>query len=232
MDGLFQHLEKKLKLEAGQFRGRYANSTDDCEDALSDKPAVIFPSVPIFIEKRRALGLVPVAQLRINGQSRDHFYVMIRADDDLDLAKLKGKTLIGTHLDSPRFLTDAVFGGALQPGDLKLKPTKRALRAIRRVIRGKADAVVLDGTQYRALEGSRYLKKLKLMHTSPTVPTPPVTVVERRVSPDFGRRLGQALVSMAKDPDGQKVLQTFKIEGFEATSLQQWAKLEARLSRL
>ena len=232
MDGLFRYLEREMKLDEGRFEGRYTNSTDGCDKALKDKPAVIFPSVPIFVEQRRALDLVPVAQLRINGQARDYFYVMVSADADLVLSDLVGKTVMGTHLDSPRFLSDAVFGGQLKADQLKLKPVKRALRAIRRVVRGRADAVVLDGAQYRALAGSRYVEKLKLLHTSPLLPTPPVTVVPSRVDADFGPRLGRALVGMAKDPEGKKVLETFQIEGFESTSLQQWAKLEARLNRL
>ncbi len=230
MDRLFRHLEKKMNLEEGRFRGHYANSARACEKALSEKPAVIFPSLPIFIEKKQALKLVPVAQLRIEGSSKDRFYVMVHKDADFDLAGLAGKTIMGTHLDSPRFLTDAVFGRRLKVEDLKLLPTKRSLRAVRRVISGRADAVILDGTQYRALEGSRFEKELKLLHTSPLVPTPPVTVVSGRVDADFGRRLGQALVGMVKDPEGQQILKTFNIEGFEATSVQQWAKLEARLN--
>ena len=232
MAPLFRHLEKKLGLEDGQFQHRYENSARGCDKALADKPAVILPSVPIFVEKRRALNLMPVAQLKVNGQTRDHFYVMTSADAEFGLAGLIGKTVMGTHLDSPRFLADGVFGGEVKPEQLVLKPTKTAVRAINRVIRGRADAVVLDGTQYRALDGSRYEQKLKLLHTSPLVPTPPVTVVEGRVPADFARRLGRALVGMAADPGGQKVLKAFKIEGFEATSLQQWAKLEARLNHL
>ena len=232
MDGLFRYLEGKMQLAEGRLQGRYANTTRACEKALASKPAVIFPSVPIFVEKRRALSLVPVAQLRINGRTRDHFYVLTRAGSELELSGLAGKTIMGTHLDSPRFLTDGVFAGRLKPEQLKLVPVKRALRGIRRVIRGKADAVVLDGTQYRALEGSRYLKKLKLLHTSELVPTPPVTVVEGRVSESFGEKLGQALVGMAKDAEGRKVLKTFRIEGFESTSPQLWANLEARLNHL
>ena len=141
--------------------------------------------------------------------------------------------MVGTHLDSPRFLTDAVFGGQVKRDELKLKSIKTPFRAVRMVAeKGQADAVVLDGTQYRALTKRHIFEKLRLLHTSPSVPTPPVTVVSSRVKSGFGRRLGKVLVGMAKDPEGQAVLKTFKIEGFEATSQQQWAKLEARLNRL
>ena len=88
MDRLFRYLEKKMELAEGQFQGRYANTTRSCEKALASKPGVIFPSLPIFIEKKRALGLEPVAQVRVNGQARDHFYVMVRADDDRTVAQL------------------------------------------------------------------------------------------------------------------------------------------------
>ena len=114
MDRLFRHLEKKMKLAEGRFKGHYANTAKGCEKALADRPSVIFPSLPIFIEKRRELKLEPVAQLRINGSTKDHFYVIVKKDASLTVAGLADKTVMGTHLDSPRFLTDAVFWRAAQ----------------------------------------------------------------------------------------------------------------------
>ena len=232
MDRLFRHLEKKLSLAEGQIRGQYANDKKACDKALAAKPAIIFPSVPIFIEKKNALKLEPVAQLRLDGKTHDNFYVMTQADNKISVSDLAGQTVMGTDLGSPRFLSDAVFAGELKAAQLKLKPTKRALKGIRRAASGRVGAVVLSGTQYRSLKTSRYFKKLRLIHTSPPLPTAPVTVVRGRISADFGRRLGKALVGMSADADGRKVLETFQIEGFEATSRQQWAQLEARLSSL
>lgn len=231
MDQLFRHLEKKMALENGRLQGRYENSKRGCDKAIAEKPGVLFPSVPIYLESKQTLKLKPVAQLRVNGKTRDNFYVLAKADTKVEVSGLAGKTIMGTHVGSPRFVSDVVFQGRLKPDQLKLKVQKRSLRAVRRVISGRAAAVVLDGEQYRALEGTDFGKKLRLVHTSPAVPTPPVTVVPGRVPEGFGRRLGEALVSMRDDPEGRKVLETFKIEGFDSTSLQQWAQLEARFNR-
>ena len=227
MGKMYRYLEKKVGLPEGQIEGSYTNDRKECLAKLKERPAVVFPSLPIFLEHRRSLGLKPVAQLKVNGKVKDHFYVMAKKGSGIDKPEaLSGKTLTGTHLGSSTFAVDIVLEGRAKK--LQLKPQRRGLRSIKAVLKGKADAVLLDGTQYHALQGTKLAEDLQVVHTSQALPTPPVTVIEKKAPKGFARKLGRALVAMTTDAEGQEVVRLFKIEGFQVPMPRAWASLEAR----
>lgn len=228
IERLYRYLERKTGLASGQIVGVYTNTRAACEKELKTPPTVFFPSLPIFMEYRKRLKLKAVAQLQLQGRTRDNFYVMAQKGSGLTLDQLKGKTLVGTHLDSQQFMADIVLEGRVKLADVTLKSERLGLRAIRAVTRGRADAVVLDGTQYRALVGTRFEKSLELIHTSKDIPTPPIAVLSDCPLAGFGRKLARALVGMGTDPDGEAVLGLFRIEGFVIPAPKTWAQLEAR----
>lgn len=229
IETMYRYIERKTGLSEGRIQGRYTNDREECVDALG-QTAIVIPSLPIFLEHKDKYGLVPVAQLKVNGKIEDHFYVLVDGESSIkSISDLKGKKITGTHLGSNRFVLDIVLEGKLAKGDLVLKPKRFGLRAIRAVTKGKADAVLLDGTQYRALAGTRFEKDLRVLHTSKALPTPPITVVAKAIPAGFGAKLGRALVGMTNDPEGQRVVQLFGIEGFELTAPKTWASLEKRI---
>jgi ABC-type phosphate/phosphonate transport system substrate-binding protein len=163
----------------------------------------------------------------MNGKTEDSFYVLVKADSPIASVKdLSGKTVSGTHLGWPNFLVDIVLDG--QASDVKLKAEKLGLRAVRAVLKGEAQAVLLDGSQYRALAGTQHEKQLKLLHTSKALPTPPVTVTKHAPA-GFGAKLGKALLGMAADPEGQEVVRIFQIEGFLQPAPDVFSSLEKRI---
>lgn len=230
LEALYRYLERETGLREGLIEGLYTNTHAGCDEALATSPAVVFPSLPLFMELRRTLDLQAVAQLQVDGRLRDRFYLMVRVEDDLTAPTLAGRRLIGTHLHSTRFVGEIALSGLVDPRAIKLIPEKRALRGIRAVVRNKADAVLLDGFQFRALQGTAFEKKLKVAHVSREVPTPPVAVVAGRAPAGFGTKLARALVDMDKNPEGQRVLKLFRIEGFAIPEPRTYAQLEARLT--
>lgn len=233
LEQLFRYLERKTGLSAtnGSIEGVYTNNWDDCEKQLKRNPNIIFPTLPIYLELNRTLGLTPVAQLRINDRVQDNFYVMVKKDSTLTVEGLEGKTITGTHLGCQAFTEQVALGGKVALGKVKLQPEKLGLRAIRKVMRGKADAVILDGFQYRNLKGTSFGKNLKPIHVSSDVPTPPVAVVTDRMGKGAVADLQNALVNMHKDPEGQSVLKLFRIEGFAAPEANAYGKLQSLLTK-
>src|SRR5688572_3427417 len=191
IDKMYRYLELKTGTEKGRIQGYYTNDREKCLVELEKKPAIILPSLPVYLEFKEKYGMTPVAQLRLNQKTEDFFYVMIQAKSPVaSVRDLAGKTITGTHLGSPSFLLDIVLEGKLTPSEVTVKPERFGLRAIRDVIKGKADAVLLDGTQYRAVAGTQFEKQLKLLHTSKALPTPPVTVT-KHAPKEFGAKLGE-----------------------------------------
>ncbi len=230
IDRLYRYIESQTGLAEGRIEGVYTNDRAKCLDELAKKPAVLFPSLPIFLEFKSKYGLEPVAQLKQQGKVEDHFYLLAAKDTSFGFGAMKGKTVTGTHLGSTRFVYDVVFDKKLSAKELKLAPQKLGLRAIRNVVKGKADAVLLDGAQYRALQGTRYEKKLRLLHASGPHPTPPITVLSGRAPRGFPEALGAALAAMKNDATGREVLEMFQIEGFARPGPRAFASLEARFS--
>ena len=230
IEKMYRYLEKKTGLASGKIQGSYQNEHEACVAGLKEKPAIVMPSLPIYLEYKDKFGLIPVAQLRLNGKVEDQFYILVKADSPLDsVASLAGKTITGTHVSSVGFVVGVVLEGQLKRAQVNLEPKRFGLRAIRAVTRGKADAVLLDGTQFRALAGTRFEKKLRVLHASKALPTPPVTVVSKCTPDDFGGRLGRAMAGMTRDQEGQAVVRLFRMEGFELAAPQTWASLEKRI---
>ena len=182
------------------------------------------------MKHQTALGLEPLAQISMEGKTTDHFYVLVRPDGPARLEALKDKEITGTNLGSPDFVGCMVLEGRAGPSrDLKLKPQKRSLRAIRFVANGKAAAVVLNGDAYRTMKSTKYGKDLKVLHTSGPLPTAPVALTKQAVPPRFAEKLTRALTSMTVDPEGKEVIKSYRIEGFLAASAADWAGLKAKL---
>lgn len=224
---LYRYVERRTGLPEGGIEGIYTHTRAGCHRALKRAPSVVFPSLPMFTELRRTLDLEAVAQLQVEGRVRDRFYLMVRTDDEVTAPSLSGRRLVGTHVYATRFVGEVALSGLVDLATVELVPVKRVLRGIRAVIREKADAVLLDGFQYRALQATAFAKKLKVVHVSREVPTPPVAVVAGRAPAGFGARLARALVDMDRNPEGQRVLKLFRIEGFAIPEPRTYAQIEA-----
>lgn len=230
LDELYGYLGDKLGMGKGSVSGVFLNERQACdaEIAKGDAQLMLMPT-SLIVDHMDALGLEVGALLKKDGRVEDSLYLMAAKDAAGDLAAYKGKTITGTTLGSPRFVANVVFEGALgAAGELVLQPAKMGLRGIRKVTRGKVDAVLLDGEQYRALAGSPWEAKLKLVHTSKAVPNPAVMVVKAKVPAGFTERLRKVLLGMASDEAGKKVLSTFKLDGFEAAAADRWAQAKKR----
>jgi ABC-type phosphate/phosphonate transport system substrate-binding protein len=225
IDKMYRYLERKTGAE--KIEGYYTNDRETCLVELEKNPAIVLPSLPLYLEYKEKYGLAPVAQLRLNGKTTESYYLLVKAKGPIQsLDDLAGKTVTGTHLGSPGFLLEVVLEGKV--ADLKVKPERLGLRSIRDVTKGQSDAVLLDETQYRALAGTPFEKQLRLLHTSKALPTPPV-VVTKRAPPGFGAKLGQALAGMTADKEGQEVVRIFRVEGFELAAPAVWAPFEKQM---
>jgi ABC-type phosphate/phosphonate transport system substrate-binding protein len=231
LDKLYRYLEEKLDLEKGQVTGTYVHKTKSCEEALqSEKPAMLMTSLPMFLERRAKLKLVPVAQAKIEGAGSDRFYLVTKAGGEKSAAAFKGKKITGTGLDHPGFVSQVALEGKLgASSEFEIVPAKMGLRAIRAVIKGKADAAILDGFQYRALRGTKFEKELEVVHVSEPVPNAPFAVVKKRIPKGFAKKLAGVLENLHVDPDGASMLKAFRIDGFVTPPVGDWDALAKKM---
>jgi ABC-type phosphate/phosphonate transport system substrate-binding protein len=230
IDKMYRYIERKTGLEKGRISGLYTNDRKVCLAELEKGVAIVIPSLPLYLEHQDQYGMVPVAQLELNGKVEDHFYLLVANDSPLKTtADLAGKTIVGTHSGCARFVLEIVLMGKVSKTNVTLVEERLGMRSVRKVAKGEAHAVLLDGAQYRRLAGTQFEKKLRVLHTSDPLPTPPVVVVEKNVPSGFGPKLGRVLVGMTSDPEGQEVVRLFGVEGFELPGPNTWASLEKRI---
>lgn len=226
----YGYFEKKLGYPAGTIKGEYLVERSQCLAALQKDPQVVMLSLDVFLSKRKELKLEPLAQIELDVGTTDHWYLMSsRVSGPSTPAEVKGKPITGAGLDDKSFVARVVLDGALGgPDELVLVPEALGLRAIRSVIGGKAQAVLLDGVSYRGLTGTPFERKLKTVYESKPLPTPPIAVTPA-VDKETATQLAGALLSMRGDPKGQSMLAAFGLKGFVKPDPAVYDAAEARL---
>lgn len=217
IDGFGGYLAQKLGWQDGTWEVKFENQRQDGNKALKEwAPSFAALSLGIFLEQEGAQKLAPLVLARVNGKTTNKYYVLVAKGSAKNLVDLKGKTLAGSVLDDASFLNKVIFSGKLEAAThFILKQTKRPLRAIRKVARGKLDAALVDDIQFQSLKGLPLFEKLSVIYESAEVPNLGMVYVKGRAGDDDVKKFADALVDMCRDIEGKKMCETFAVEGFE-----------------
>lgn len=218
MDKMLRVLEKLGGWEANTFSHAFTSRADECRKLIGqNKPAFAITSLGLFLEHRESNHLQPLANPRMDGQSEDIYRILVRKGGAKDLAGLKGKTLSGTLLSEPDFLRRVVFEGQIDPGVFfKLAPSKRALSSLRKLARGKLDAVMVNQLQYSGAKQLPFAAELEVAFTSKPMPLQGLAADTQQSSQTDRDKLLDALVKMCGHPDGKQMCELFGIDAFVA----------------
>jgi len=211
MDALSAYIQKKMG-SGVTVKGLYFNKLDLALDFLHNTPPVWgIVRLGFYSEQAHRFQMTALASTRPGGYNKDIWRLVVKKDAPENWKSLRGK-ILGNML----FETDAaaclLFG--VPPAQLPfiLKGTFRPLRSLRRVAKGKTAGVVLDRSQYEALEALSLVKKIKTAHTSRELPASPVVWFG---SPDDrSERLAAILLGMKEDRDAESLLKLLQTDGF------------------
>jgi hypothetical protein len=211
MDALAAYIQKKMG-SGVTVKGRYFNKLDPALDFLHNTPSVWgIVRLGFYSEQARRFQMTALASTRPGGYNKDIWRLVVKRDAPEDWKSLKGK-ILGNML----FETDAaaclLFGVPPAQLPFTLKGTFRPLRSLRRVAKGKTTGVVLDRSQYEALEALSLAKKIKTAHTSRELPASPV--VWFGTPDDRTKRLTAILLGMKEDRDAETLLKLLQTDGF------------------
>ncbi len=211
MDALAAYIQKKMGAGV-TVKGHYFNKLDPALDFLHNTPPVWgIVRLGFYSEQARRFQMTALASTRPGGYNKDIWRLIVKRDALEDWKALKGN-ILGNML----FETDAaaclLFGVPPAQLPFTLKGTFRPLRSLRRVTKGKTTGVVLDRSQYEALEALSLAKKIKTVHTSQELPTSPV--VWFGTPDDRTKRLAAILLGMKEDKDAENLLKLLQTDGF------------------
>lgn len=224
---------KKVEKYIGQFIGTIADRIGIGEKSVTaryftkQKPALdfldknrgsfIIGSLGFYLSRRESLNLLPLARVELIAGRASRYYLVVKKGTFGTLDELKEKTISGSPLyEDPRFLSRIVFNNRVDvDSDFILKPTARPLSAIRKLLRGEVDGVLLDQVQYRSLKSLPFSDEIAVVYTSPVLPEVGLMMVDTAATRILKERLLKALITMGESEDGADAFKAFGLVGFK-----------------
>ncbi len=218
---LVQHLASVTGLDPAQFAGAYFNDNQQAVTHLkAHRDAFVLGGLGFYLPQRKSLGLQPLARLRGEGGSDEHFAVVVKKGRFKSLDELRGKTLWGSVLyDDARYVDRFAFGGKLQSAKaFDLHPTPRPLSAVRKLESEGADAVLLNRAQLEALKQLPLFQGLDIIHSSDPVPTVGLMFIPTARTKPVQDKIVKSVLQLCGTPKGKSVCQGVGIAGFDPAS--------------
>jgi ABC-type phosphate/phosphonate transport system substrate-binding protein len=215
---LVQHLATATNLDPSTLAGAYFNDEKAAAAYLkAHRDAFILGGLGFFLSQRKALGLVPLAQLRGDAGSEEHFSVVVKKGRFKTLDDLRGKTLWGSVLfEDPHYVDRFAFAGKLQAAQwFDLHATPRPLSAVRKLDSDAADAVLVNQSQLDALKRLPLFEKLAVIHTSEPVPTLGLMGVSTARTKAIQEKIVKSVLDLCTTAQGKSVCQGVGIVGFD-----------------
>lgn len=215
VDKLAQHLQSTTAWPQGSVKGLFFVSKKDVLAGLDQqKPGFAFVEPQLYFElmgqKPEVLAAVESAELntaKLNVVVKDPAYK--------SLADLKGKKLWTTLADWPRYLGNVILDGK-GPADksFELKQIGAVTKGARAVLRGEADATLLDDQQLEEMKKLEGGAALRTIYSSRKLPTLLVVALGTGLTPAERKALTKALLAMCGTPKGGEVCKEMRITQF------------------
>lgn len=211
MDALATYVGQKLGAGV-TVQGRYFNQAESAAAYLSGRhPSWGIVSLGYYLAHADAEGMTPLAATRPGGADSDVWRLLAAAEGPDDWQSLRG-TVAGTMLFEPEVAARLMFATSVDKLPFRLEGTSRPLRALRAVLRGQGCGVMLDASQYEAVQALPLVSGLKVVATSEPLPT--AVVVAFGAPGPLHDRLRALLLAMREDPAAGEMLQLLQTEGF------------------
>lgn len=177
IDRMAGEIERAAGWAKGAAKGRFLTSRKELAGFMdAQKPGFGILEPWVYFELRQSQKLDLVVAVDSADLNSPKLHVVVKDPAWKTLADLKDKKL-WTHLaDSPAYLGQVVLDGK-QPAQthFQLKQVGSALKAARAVLRGEADAALLDDEQLAMAQKLEGGAGLRVLYSS--TPLPPVVVV-------------------------------------------------------
>ncbi len=224
---------KKVGKYIGQFVGIIADRVGIGEDSVTaryftkpkaaldfldeNRGSFIISSLGFYLSRRKVLDLIPLARVELSADTSGRYYLIVKKETFKTMDELKGKTISGSALyEDPRFLNRIVFNNRVDiDSNFILKPTARPLSAIRKLLKGNLDGVLLDEVQYKSLKSLPYFEDITVVYESPVLPEVGLMMIDTPSTRKLRDRLLEALLAMGESEEGAHAFKAFGLIGFK-----------------
>lgn len=214
VDKLAAYIEKTAGWPKDSTKGQFFVSKKDVLAGIEQqKPGFAFVEPQLYLELQKASKLEVVAGVDSAELNTTKLNVVVKDPAYKSLADLKGKKVWTTLADWPRYLSHVVFGGK-GPTNLELKQIGAVTKGARAVIKGDADATLLDDQQLEEMKKLDGGAALRSIYSSPKLPTLLVVTFGATAAGGDKQSLAKLLTGMCSTPDGGPVCKDMRITKF------------------
>jgi len=202
---------------SGTVQTTFTTRFSECQQKMAAlQPAFAILPLGLFLRHRAEHQLQPLVQPSIAGRTSETYQVVVKKGSFKSLQELKGRKLGSPWLEDREFVRRLVFANTLDPDkDLHPVAIKRSLRALRQLVAGKIDAVLLNQQQAESLSELPMGKDLEVIYRSPELPQIGITASLARTSADTRKKMTRAMLAMCGHAQGKKLCELFNIDGFK-----------------
>lgn len=228
-----KHIEGQMGWTAGSTVGKFFSSRKDAQTFIgAQKPGFGLIEPALYAELRREQNLEPLVQVVSTDLNTARLVLVVKDPAIKALADLKGKRLFTQLAEVPRYLSKVVLDDKVDAATFfQLKPTRQAMRGVYAVVRGDAEAVLLDEGQLEAAKKIEGGGTLRALQVSSTLPPLPLVAFTKTLEPKDRAKLVKVLLTMCGTPTGGEVCKEMRISKFAPVDGAVWKELHALFDR-
>jgi len=206
-------LEADVGWTKGEAKGAFFSNRKEAQAYLdSQKPGIGLLEPALYMELRKAYALEPLVQVSSQDLYSDRLLLVVKDPALQALSDLKGKRLWTTLAESPRYLSKVVLAGRVDAAaHFKLHPIGQAMRGVRALLRGEADATLLDPGQFEAAKKLEGGAALRSVYEARGLPPLPVVFIGKFGKAEDRKKLTKALLTLCASPAGAEVCKEMRI---------------------
>lgn len=211
-----KHIEATMGWPAGTATGKFFSNRKESLDFIDkQKPGFGLMEPGLYAELRKQHSLEPLAQVVSADLNTGRLVLVVKDPNIKALQDLKGKRLFTQLADMPRYLSKIVFDGKVDAATFfTLKPTRQAMRGVYAVVRGDAEAALLDEGQFEAAKRVEGGATLRALQVSSPLPPLPLVAFGKAMDGKERAKLAQVLLTLCGTPTGGEVCKEMHITRF------------------
>jgi hypothetical protein len=216
-------LSKLSGMKKDSLQGKYFNTVDAAKAYIQQhKDSYIMGSIAFYLANRKSMNLTPLAVVKIQGSAEEQYYLAVNKGRYKSIVELKGKVLSGNILyEDKKFINRMIFNDTIDISDyFKLKPTNRPLSAVKKLIRGEYDAVLLNHLQYNNLKNLADFNKIQIIYESRKIPALGLMMINTSKNNSVKNKIVSSVTKMCNQKDTNEACKNFGIDGFAPVSME------------
>ena len=228
--GLTTYIGEKVAGATNAFEPRVMNDpVKAAEFSGKSKPALGIVTGGFYLTYAKALGMEPLLEIKRAGVKEERDVLVTKKDGGEDLAKLEGKTIVTPLAGEQRYVVSVILQGKAGE-EVRLQQTMDVEGSVFDLAEGSkkaADAVLLETGAWDLFKDDPDSGgKLKVVYRSEELPHDLVVVFAPKSDAMNIDKLKQVLKEMNGNADGQKVLQSIRVESFTDVDADRLSKAE------